>query len=145
MLPCCGGGGPLPITTGRVGLSQTSGQLTFYGANPRGVGMSLFTGYWGNCPPGQTPWLAPQQWGGCCGSCGCSPCCCIDNTKCFTALLTNLTPWCCYWQDRQYSAWLTGKDPWPSSANAAQGVLTSTLPAKCFPPLPIAPAPAPTH
>jgi hypothetical protein len=134
-LPC---GQLLPITTGRVGLSQTSGEVQFYGHNYRGVGMGLFRGQsvcW-------TPqWGAPGSgWGGC--SCGCNPCCCgPDNTKCFTFLLTNLAPWCCYWQDRQYSAWLTGKQPWPTTAAAANQTLANTLPAAC---MPILQPPAPT-
>ena len=149
MTPCCGGGGgPLPITTGRVGLSQTSGQISFY--NPPHVWTANTNCWWSPCPyPG---WPVPTRFcpppgsgwgGGCCGSCGCSPCCCQDNTRCFVSLLTNIGPWCCYWQDQQYSAWLTGKQPWPSTAEAANSTLQSSLPAACFPPLPSPPYPAP--
>jgi hypothetical protein len=141
MIPCppCGGQ-LLPITTGRVGLSQTSGEVQFYGHNYRGTGMGLFRGWWSNCPPGATPWLTPpafqcKPWAGGC-SCGCNPCCCQDNTACFVSLLTNIGPWCCYWQDRQYTAWLTGTQPWPSTAQAANQTLANTLPAACFPPAP---------
>jgi hypothetical protein len=140
--PCGPPGNPLPITTGRIGISQYDGSLTFYGHNYRGTGMGLFHGWWSNCPPAQYPmWRPPsfgcKPWAGGC-SCGCNPCCC-DNTKCFTYLLTHGAPWCCYWKDQQYAAWLTGKDPWPATAAAA----AAAFPSWCMPPAP--PAPAPTQ
>ena len=140
----CGTGGPLPITTGRIGISQTDGSLSFYGHNFRGVGMGLFHGQSVCWTP---PYGAPGKggWGGGrCGSCGCSPCCCQDNTACFTYLLTNLGPWCCYWRDQEYAAWLTGKQPWPTTAAAANTALANSLPQACFPVLPSPPYPQPT-
>ena len=50
----------LPLTTGRVGLSQGTGQLEFYGYNPRGVGIQNFRG---NCTQ-WTPCLPLSPWSG---------------------------------------------------------------------------------
>ena len=135
---------PLPLTTGRVGLSQTTGELQFYGHNYRGTGMGLFVGQWKwPCPP-----PCPPQWGppsfackpwasGCsCGGCGCNQCCnpCLAGANCFAQLLTNIGPWCGYWRDQQWTAWMTGKQPWPATNTAAQTEMAASLPAPCLPP-----------
>lgn len=137
MTPCCGG--PLPITTGRVGLSQTSGEISFY--NPPHVWKGQTCWTYTPCPyPG---WPVPMVscpppgggWCGCggapCGGCGgCSSC---GSCSCFVFLLTNIGPWCRFWTDQQYQAWLTGQQPWPPSSAAANTTLQQTLPAACFP------------
>lgn len=53
----------LPITTGRVGLSQSTGQVEFYGHNYRGTGIGLFYTKCVSWAPACPPW-----WGGS-GSC----------------------------------------------------------------------------
>jgi hypothetical protein len=129
---------PLPLTTGRVGLSQTTGEIQFYGHNWRGVGAGVFTAqtkcWW---PP--MPWPRPG-WGSCsCGGCGCAKCSHgLGSCGCFVYLLTHLAPWCCYWQDQQWAAWMTGKQPWPTTNTAAYAAMQSILPAQC---LPVVPAP----
>lgn len=50
----------LPLTTGRVGLSQGTGQLEFYGFNQRGTGIQNFHG---NCT-NWTPCLPLGGWSG---------------------------------------------------------------------------------
>lgn len=54
----------LPLTTGRVGLSQGTGQIEFSGYNVRGTGIQDFRGY---C----TQWVPPclPSVGGWSGSC----------------------------------------------------------------------------
>jgi hypothetical protein len=133
MTSCCGGG-PLPITTGRIGISQTDGSLTFYGHNYRGTGIGLFYGQSCWYPPPCPPTCGCGSM--CCSGCGGCSCCGTCSCKCFVSLLTNIGPWCRYWTDQQYSAWLTGQQPWPPTAAAANTTLQSTLPAACFPPAP---------
>lgn len=134
MTSCCGQ--LLPITTGRIGFSQTSGAVEWYGHNFRGTGIGLFRG--GTCwqtPPCPPAWGFPCCGCGsvCCSGCGGCSCCGTCSCKCFVQLLTNIGPWCRYWTDQQYAAWLTGQQPWPPSADAANADLKATLPAACFP------------
>ena len=54
----------LPITTGRVGLSQGTGQVEFYGHTYRGTGIGLF---YSKC----VSWAPPcPPWWGASGGCG---------------------------------------------------------------------------
>ena len=71
----------LPITTGRVGLSQGTGDVEFYGHNYRGTGIGLFRATCVPWQPGSPPW-----WGA--GSCGCGS---FSNS--LAAVLT-ATNWC---------------------------------------------------
>lgn len=140
MTPCCGPGNTLPITTGRVGLSQTTGEVQFY--NPPHVWKANTCWTYTPCPYPGWPvpmWRCPAPGGcsccggGCCFSCGGCGGCGTCSCSCFTFLLTNIGPWCRFWTDQQYQAWLTGKEPWPPTADAANADLQATLPAACFP------------
>lgn len=55
----------LPLTTGRVGLSQTTGIIEFSGYNIHGTGIQDFRGY---CTQWKPPCLPAYPWSG--GSCG---------------------------------------------------------------------------
>jgi hypothetical protein len=74
----------LPITTGRVGLSQTTGRVEFAGDNRNGTGIAVWTARvkkWERPewrPPKQPPpW--PPWWGG--------------KMDCFVRLLTDKDAW----------------------------------------------------
>ena len=108
-------GNYLPISTGNIGISQTTGGLEFYGHNFHGRGIGLFYGQWQSpkcCPPS---W-PPPSWGGCSGGCscgggGCAQCCnpCLAGANCFASLLTNPAPWICYYNDQAAKQILTTK------------------------------------
>jgi hypothetical protein len=138
---CCQPVNPLPITTGRVGLSQTTGQVTFY--NPPHVWIAQtkcwvspqpYPGWpvaqrWGpGVPQSGLPW-GQRGWGscGCGGGCGCGGSCgggggCGDSCACFIYLLTNPEPWYCYWNSQQANKILAN----PAALAAANAVLAAT-------------------
>ena len=85
----------LPLTTGRVGLQQETGTLTFYGHNVRGTGAGVFMGQWKGwehkhreptCWPRPSFQCRPWASGCSCGGCGGG---CFDSTRLFAAMLTD--------------------------------------------------------
>ena len=107
MKPCCpppAQGQYLPISTGNIGISQTSGGLEFYGHNYHGRGIGLFRGQWCE-PPCAPPQWPPPSWGGAWGGCSCGGSCsgacgCRAGSNCFAYYLTNPAMWICYWRDQ---------------------------------------------
>ena len=111
MKPCCEPRQELPITTGRVGLSQSTGRLYFYDGNPTGTAHLVAEGWWKwDCPPRWQPWPPPQwgckPWAGGCGcggscggncGCGCDPC--RAGANCFAQLMTDPLRWYCYYRN----------------------------------------------